>query len=76
MAFKIDLAKTYHIVDWRFLRDTLIAFSFLDRTIKPIIYASKASFSIMWNGEKLPKFKQFEVYVKVNPFHLICLCCA
>lgn len=58
MALKIDLAKAYDSVDWLFLKDTLSAFGFLDLCTRLIMNCvSKAFFSILWNGEKLPKFK-------------------
>lgn len=58
MALKIDLAKAYDWVDWRLLKDTLIAFDFPELTVKVIMnFVEQATFSLLWNREKLPNFR-------------------
>lgn len=59
MAWKIDLAKAYDRVDWRFLRlrQTLYDFCFPGRFVDLIINCvSSFDFSIVWNGTRFPAF--------------------
>jgi len=58
VAFKLDLEKAFDNVIWDFLNSCLIDFGFPDITIKLIMYCvTSSSFSILWNGNKLPTFK-------------------
>lgn len=65
MVIKIDLVKAYDRVDWTFLHETLNVFGFPSAT--SINCTTKASFSILWNGEKLPKFKAARGLQQGNP---------
>ena len=57
VAFKIDLEKAYDRVDWRFLRFMLGKFGFPLPIVELIMFCvSSSSFSILWNGVKLPPF--------------------
>ena len=58
VAFKLDREKAFDNVNWEFLDDCLHDFGFLDITIKLIMHCvSSSTFSILWNGNKLPQFK-------------------
>lgn len=57
LAFKIDLEKAYDRVNWEFLANTLNDFGFPERIIKLIMFCvSCPTFTILWNGGKLPSF--------------------
>jgi hypothetical protein len=58
VAFKLDLEKAFDNVNWDFLQNCLHDFGFPDITIKLIMHCvSSSTFSILWNGNKLPQFK-------------------
>jgi len=57
VAFKIDLEKAFDNINWDFLRSCLCDYGFPDTTIKLIMHCfTSSSFSILWNGNKLPPF--------------------
>ena len=57
VAFKLDLEKAFDNVNWDFLSSCLHDFGFPDITIKLIMHCvSSSSYSILWNGNKLPPF--------------------
>ena len=57
VAFKLDLEKAFDNVNWDFLKQCLQDFGFPDITIKLIMHCvSSPSYSILWNGNKLPPF--------------------
>jgi exonuclease III len=57
-AYKLDLEKAFDNVNWDFLTLCLQDFGFPDITIKLIMHCvSSSTFSILWNGNKLPPFK-------------------
>nr|GEW13176.1 hypothetical protein [Tanacetum cinerariifolium] len=57
-AFKVDIQKAYDTVDWRFIKEVLIGFSFHDRMIGWIMECvSSTSFSISINGSLHGYFK-------------------
>lgn len=52
MAIKLDLAKAYDHVDWRFLRETMLEFRFSDNLFALIMFCIiDASLYIVWNGQ-------------------------
>lgn len=56
IAYKIDMEKAYDRVSWGFLK-ALIDFGFDHHIINPIMhYVTTSSFTILWNGSKLPNF--------------------
>lgn len=58
VAFKLDLEKAFDNVNWEFLSDCLQDFGFPNITIKLIMHCvTSPTFSILWNGNKLPPFK-------------------
>lgn len=58
VAFKLDLENAFDNVNWNFLRSCLHDFGFPDATIKLIMhFATSSTFSVLWNGNKLPIFK-------------------
>lgn len=57
-AFKVDIQKAYDIVDWRFLRNTLVGFGFQIGFIEWIMTCVfTATYSININGEAHGFFK-------------------
>lgn len=57
MAVKLDLEKAYDRISWSFLRKVLIAIGLEEHMIELIMFCvTSASFSILWNGEKLDSF--------------------
>jgi len=58
VAFKLDLEKAFDNVNLDFLRNCLHDFGFPNASIKLIMHCvSSPSYSILWNGNKLPSFK-------------------
>jgi hypothetical protein len=58
VAFKLDLEKAFDNVNWDFLKSCLHDFGFPDITIKLIMHCvSSPTYSILWNGNKMPPFK-------------------
>ena len=58
VAFKLDLEKAFDNVNWDFLHHCLKDFGFPDITIKLIMHCvTSPTFSILWNGNKLPPLK-------------------
>ena len=58
VAFKLDMEKAFDNVNWNFLNSCLHDFGFPDITIKLIMHCvSSSTFSILWNGNKMPPFK-------------------
>jgi len=58
VAFKLDLEKAFDNVNWDFLNFCLQDFGFPDVTIKLIMHCvSSSTYSILWNGNKMPTFK-------------------
>jgi len=57
VAFKLDLEKAFNNVNWDFLKDYLNDLGFPPSTIKLIMHYVTSSFSILWNGNKMPTFK-------------------
>lgn len=54
LALKVDIAKAYDTVNWDFLKETISAFGFPKVLINLIMnYLSKASLSVVWNGQVL-----------------------
>jgi len=52
LLFKIDLEKTYDMVDWNFLQLTLSEFGFPPPIIKLIMnFTTSTSLSDKWNNE-------------------------
>lgn len=57
LVFKLDLEKAYDRVDWRFLKETLLAFGFPLDLVRLIMFCVSAShLTILWNGERLHSF--------------------
>jgi len=57
VAFKIDLEKAFDNVNWDFLRSCLRDFGFPNVTTTLIMHCvTSSSFSLLWNGNKLPHF--------------------
>ncbi|XP_024634474.2 uncharacterized protein [Medicago truncatula] len=58
VAYKLDLEKAFDNVNWDFLSNCLHDFGFPNITIKFIMHCvASPSYSILWNGNKLPPFK-------------------
>lgn len=58
VAFKLDLEKAFDNVNWEFLSACLHDFGFPEITIKLIMHCvTSSTFSILWNGNKMPPFK-------------------
>ncbi|XP_057453009.1 uncharacterized protein LOC130744863 [Lotus japonicus] len=57
LVFKLDLEKAYDLVDWHFLRETMVAFGFPQSYVTLIMYCvSVSQLAILWNGERLHPF--------------------
>lgn len=55
--FKIDFEKAYDMVDWNFLKLTLMDFGFPPQIIALIMnYTTSTILSLKWNSEKLKPF--------------------
>lgn len=73
VAFKIDLEKAFDNVNWDFLHFCLRDFGFPDITIKLIMHCVFSStFSILWNGNKMPHLSPLMVSDKVICLLLTC----
>nr|GEV11220.1 hypothetical protein [Tanacetum cinerariifolium] len=67
-ALKIDIAKAYDIVDWEFLKDTLVNFGFHERMVSWVMTCvSSAKFSIGINGDRYGYFKSGRGLRKGDP---------
>ena len=57
MALKIDLEKNFDCLEWSFIREVLVHFNFPSNLIAIIMNCmSSTSFSMLFNGGKLPTF--------------------
>lgn len=57
MAIKVDLEKTYDMLEWNFIDKVLQAFHFLEQLVKLIMSCiSSTSISILLNGGALEEF--------------------
>ena len=55
---KIELCKSYDTMDWKFLRDMLVALNFLIHFIRIIMaYITSTSYTLMINGYPTPPFQ-------------------
>ncbi|PNX59952.1 ribonuclease H, partial [Trifolium pratense] len=55
---ELDLEKTFNNVNWKFLQSCLQDFGFPDITTRLIMHCvTSSTYSILWNGNKMPPFK-------------------
>lgn len=58
MVLKIDLKKAFDMLEWSFIRDSLLAFNFPITTINLLISCvSSSDISVLVNGRKTSFFK-------------------
>jgi hypothetical protein len=68
-AFKLGLEKAFNNVTWDFLKSCLLDFGFPDATTRLIMHCvTTSTFSLLWNGNKMPPFKPSYRLIQGDPF--------
>ena len=69
MAIKLDLEKAYDRLEWPFIKSTLELYQFPPCLISLIMnMVSSVSYSLKWNGQKIPSFRPSTGIRQGDPF--------